>query len=63
MDNFLAARREESTEPAEAPAKYIAVDHILEIKCLVGYISFEGRVDGNSMENLIKQVAPRKLVY
>ena len=62
IDNFLAGQREEVPEPPEVPAKYIQVDHMLEIKCLVGYINFEGRVDGTSMENLIKQVAPRKLV-
>ena len=62
VDNFLAGQREAVAEVAEVPAEYIQVEHQLEIKCLVGYINFEGRVDGTSMENLIKQVAPRKLV-
>ena len=62
VDNFLVQQREQVIEPIEVPSKYIQADHLLEIKCLVGYINFEGRIDGTSMENLIKQVGPRKLV-
>jgi cleavage and polyadenylation specificity factor subunit 2 len=60
VDNKLQQRKEE--EEVEIPCKYVESDHMLSVKCQVGFIDFEGRSDGLSMRNIIQQVAPRKLV-
>ncbi|KAI8893571.1 beta-lactamase-like protein [Globomyces pollinis-pini] len=44
------------------PSKYISRDHLLQLRCLVQFIDFEGRSDGPSMRNIFQQVAPKKLM-
>ena len=44
------------------PSKYIIEDHALSLRCLVFYIDFEGKADYLSLQNIIQQIAPRKLV-
>lgn len=45
------------------PYKYFSSQVNVHLKCKVIYIDFEGRVDGNSIRNILPQVAPRKLVF
>ena len=44
------------------PSKYIIEELVLSLRCLVFYLDFEGKSDYLSLQNIIQQVAPRKLV-
>ncbi|KAJ3145453.1 cleavage and polyadenylation specificity factor subunit 2 [Geranomyces variabilis] len=49
-------------EEEQIPSKYITTDIVLNVRCKVIYIDFEGRSDGQSIRNILPQVAPRKLI-
>ena len=44
------------------PSKCISHTENVPIKCKICYIDFEGLSDGKSIKNIIRQVAPKKLV-
>ena len=53
--------KEEEEEP-EVPSKYISYDTMLEVRCTVKYLDFEGLSDGKSVKTILQHVAPKKLV-
>lgn len=46
----------------ETPSKYIVENRVLSLRCLVFYIDFEGKSDSLSLQNIIQQLSPRKVV-
>lgn len=51
------------------PFKYVESDQVLQIRCLVQYIDFEGRCDciihfdvAKSLYNILQHVSPKKLI-
>nr|XP_054758654.1 cleavage and polyadenylation specificity factor subunit 2-like [Lytechinus pictus] len=46
----------------DIPTKCVASQIIVDVKCSITFIDFEGRSDGESMKKLITQVKPRQLV-
>ena len=53
-----------STELCASPCRMMILSHLaqLTIACGIFYIDFEGRSDGQSIKNIISNVAPRRLV-
>lgn len=54
--------KQNKKELQDVPSKYIEMDAVLNLKCRLLYIDFEGRSDGRSVKNIISQMAPRKLM-
>lgn len=54
------SKPEESTKTI--PSKYVSDDIILKLRWMVYYIDYEGRVDEESIRNIIQQLSPRKIV-
>ncbi|XP_030854971.1 cleavage and polyadenylation specificity factor subunit 2 [Strongylocentrotus purpuratus] len=52
----------EDAAEGDIPTKCIASQIIVDVKCSITFIDFEGRSDGESMKKLITQVKPRQLV-
>ena len=48
--------------PQERPFKYVEYDSVIEFRCKLQYLDFEGRSDGKSMRNILQQLTPKKLV-
>ncbi|KAI8841317.1 beta-lactamase-like protein [Chytridium lagenaria] len=46
---------------AGPPSKYITESVVVNVRCRVIYIDFEGRIDGRSTKEILSQLAPRKL--
>ncbi|KAK2709202.1 hypothetical protein QYM36_013011 [Artemia franciscana] len=53
---------EEDMEIEEIPTKCMSQSKILKLNCNILYIDFEGRSDGPSIERLVFQVKPRRLI-
>mmetsp|Transcript_30814 Transcript_30814/g.80643 ORF Transcript_30814/g.80643 Transcript_30814/m.80643 type:complete len:792 (+) Transcript_30814:220-2595(+) len=67
-EEAAAAERQAAAEaaaargPEEIPTKVISRDIRLQVRCRMWYSEFEGRSDGNSIKNILKQVTPRNLI-
>jgi cleavage and polyadenylation specificity factor subunit 2 len=46
----------------EIPTKFEEEQFILELKCSVRYVDFEGETDGRSIRNILPQILPKKMV-
>ncbi|CAJ0920030.1 unnamed protein product, partial [Mesorhabditis belari] len=44
------------------PTKCVSVRELVEIKCNIEFIDFEGRADGESLAHVLEQVRPRTLI-
>ncbi|XP_071961785.1 cleavage and polyadenylation specificity factor subunit 2-like [Antedon mediterranea] len=53
---------DENIEEVEMPTKCVATEKLIDIRCSITFIDFEGRSDGESMKKLITQVKPRQLI-
>ena len=52
----------EVDEDIQAPTKPVVEVINLRVACSICFIDFEGRSDGKSIKNIIKRIAPRKIV-
>ena len=46
----------------DVPTKYVSRMQTFPIHAMVSYIDFEGRSDGESIEKLIQQMKPRRVI-
>jgi len=51
-----------AAEMRETPEKCMSMEKELEVRCAVCFIDHEGRSDGKSVQELIKQIHPRKMI-
>ncbi|KAJ3279117.1 cleavage and polyadenylation specificity factor subunit 2 [Borealophlyctis nickersoniae] len=49
-------------EEDKTPSKFVTYEKVLEVRCQVVFIDFEGRSDGKFIKHVLPQVAPRKLI-
>ncbi|KAI9205526.1 beta-lactamase-like protein [Polychytrium aggregatum] len=47
---------------SKPPSEYVTSQIRLFLGCVLVFIDFEGRSDGNSIKNILSQVSPRKLI-
>lgn len=55
-------KSEPPPEPSELPTKCIAKEIVIQVRCNVQYIDFEGRSDGESIRSLVQMMKPKRLV-
>eukprot|EP00026_Physarum_polycephalum_P004310 Phypoly_transcript_04328.p1 GENE.Phypoly_transcript_04328~~Phypoly_transcript_04328.p1 ORF type:complete len:736 (+),score=97.57 Phypoly_transcript_04328:38-2209(+) len=60
-DSTTEQKEDEKIEP-KIPTKVIHSRAVVEVRCGIKYIDFEGRSDGRSIKAILTHVAPRKLI-
>lgn len=62
----LETRQEDTTHhpeiPTDIPTKCIQVTRTMTVNASVTYIDFEGRSDGESLQKILAQLRPRRVV-
>lgn len=61
QQDATAEQTEDAKEDA-VPSKYVEQETIVDVRCSVKYIDFEGLSDGKSIGLILQRVAPKKLV-
>jgi len=59
-------KRQEEEEaqksPPEPPSKFITEEHVVDLRCKVFFVDFEGLNDGRATKMIVPQVNPRKMI-
>ncbi|KZT62102.1 hypothetical protein CALCODRAFT_522464 [Calocera cornea HHB12733] len=48
--------------PPEPPSKFITEEHVVELRCKLFFVDFEGLNDGRATKMIVPQVNPRKMI-
>ncbi|KZO94852.1 hypothetical protein CALVIDRAFT_483583 [Calocera viscosa TUFC12733] len=59
-------RKQEEEEaqkaPPEPPSKFITEEHVIDLRCKLFFVDFEGLNDGRATKMIVPQVNPRKMI-